>query len=217
MNGDLHWLRPLPDDIEAENDWPQGEAATSEQIASLLDAAARMDVVIPPAFIDFLSSQEKIERIFLGGDFFYFGPGLVEVLGEDDDDGGGFVIRFLCDQQWCQFWALYVAPGGYHCVLDLGTDVHDEDSNPEQPELENAAEKEGSNSSPGRFKDVPLASERMDHELGHVDFEEWLCMRYFDGWISATLEDDERELDARQLEYLEHTWPKKVLDSGQAD
>ena len=43
---------------------------------------------------------------------------------EDYRDGGGYVIRFLSDQQSCYTLSLYIGPGGYHCVLYIPIDVH---------------------------------------------------------------------------------------------
>ncbi|KAH9204721.1 hypothetical protein DL95DRAFT_418030 [Leptodontidium sp. 2 PMI_412] len=62
--------------------------------------------------------------MYLGGDYFSLNSaGLVKCKPQDDKDGGGYIVRFMCDQQGCGYWSLYLAPGGYSCVMDCPRDV----------------------------------------------------------------------------------------------
>ena len=154
-----------------------------------------------------MGSTELMERFFLGGDYFCLGPSLVKCNSDDDNDGSGYVVNFLYDQQSCYFWALYVAPGGYHCVLNAPSDVTcwkctdnvyghipwDFDGHPRCK----------------RHEGIPIACEKLMISLANAEFEAWLAMRYFDGWCSMTLREEGRELPDDLLAYLDNYWPKK--------
>jgi len=217
LNGDLYWNQPLPKEILEQHEWHQGDAAPPSEIEAILDAAQRMDVEIPVALINFMSSQESINSMYLGGEYFKLTPKLIECLGCDDKNGEGFIVVFMRDQQDCGFYGLYVAPGGHQCVLGLdgdflndffdngmdGEDCEDEDDGSqdgESPEDETVSQydaraaqfvrdaKERRFKLPEIYKNVPLAKQS-DYFLLHTDVEEWLVMRYFDMWIGKTWDD----------------------------
>jgi hypothetical protein len=205
LNGDLYWLRPQDAEISAAHIWDRGRAASKEQLNELAASARRVGIELPLGFLHFMGSNELIQRMYLGGDYFYLGDSLVKCNPEDDEAGGGYVIRFLCDQQGCCFWALYIAPGGYHCVVQTWNDIHcwicgneEEDGEPDE-----------NHPKPQLFEDIPIACGPLGLSLAHPNFEEWLVMKYFDGWCSATMRKKGRELTKSQTEYLDNFWPRK--------
>lgn len=184
LNGDLYWLQPLSESALETNVWCQGEHASKEHLDALVSSAKQVGVEIPPVFLRFMGSKELLERMLLGGDYFYLGPSLVKCNPEDDNDGGGYVIRFLCDQQDCLFWFLYVAPGGYHAVLKSSsdTDVHCWRCSWEVSSRDGDREEAFPNHPrPILYKGVPAACEKLDLELISASFELWLAMKYFEG------------------------------------
>ena len=207
LNGDLQWLQPLDDETAKSHVWDQGCAASEKRLLALVESAKGVGVEFPKAFLKMLGSNEFIQRMYMGGDFFDLGPSLVKCNPEDDQEGGGYAIRFLSDQQGCGYWALYVAPGGYHCVLDAPDDVHCWKCLDEGPYGRENLHFED-HQKYKTHKGIPVACDKLDISLAHPDFESWLAMKYFDGWCSATLYDG-RELTETQTEYLDHFWPKK--------
>jgi hypothetical protein len=234
LNGDLRWLKPLPEATMKEHEWSRGNVPPAEDLAAILDATKRMDVELPTAFIKFLSSQEYTDALFLGGKYVELLPKLIECRGADDKNGGGFIIRFLCDQQGCGYWALYAAPGGYHCVVMLPEDPWEYFEETLPTESDDSAEhiemKEDHNlladradimaaralfleesrnkraQSSERYEDVIIATKEFGLSHIHNDFEEWLVTKYFDMWIGQTVEDAESELLPSQMEYLKNCW-----------
>jgi hypothetical protein len=200
LHGDLHWLQPLDDETAESHKWFRGQCASKETLDALVVSAQRVGVEFPEAFLKLMGSTELMERMYLGGDYFSLGPSLVKCNPEDDREGGGYVIRFLSDQQGVRYWALYVAPGGYHCVLDGHNDVHCWECGEEmQYEDHPKYVHEG----------IPVACEKLDITLVNPSFESWLAMEYFDRWYSGTLYNG-HALTERQTEYLDHIWPKKA-------
>ena len=182
LNGDLNWLQPVIG--SRPHVWDRGEPASKEHLDRLVLSAMRVGVEIPQAFLTFMGSKELLERMFLGGDWISLGPSLVKCDPEDDKGGGGYVIRFLCDQQSCRFWFLYVAPGGYHGVLRSAGD-HDVhcDCLEEYPGYTF-----DDHPTPKLYKGVPFACERLYLEIASLEspsFELWLAFTYFSGYRSA--------------------------------
>jgi hypothetical protein len=209
LNGDLYWLQPLDPETSEGHIWDRGRAASKEKLNELAASAQRVGVEFPPGFLTFMGSDEFIQHMYLGGDYFYLGDSLVKCKPEDDKEGGGFVIRFLSDQQSCCFWNLYTAPGGYHCVVQTVDDVHCWDC-AEEEEYEDE-EAEENHPKPQLFEDtdIPFACGKLDMSLAHPNFEEFLAMKYFDGWCSATMRHKERKLTKSQTDYLDNFWITK--------
>ncbi|KAE8450688.1 hypothetical protein EG329_006033 [Mollisiaceae sp. DMI_Dod_QoI] len=202
LNGDLHWMQPPDPEIAGSNSWNRGQGVSKERLDQLVASGKRVGVEFPKAFLTLMGSTDLMERMFLGGDYFDLGPSLVKCNSDDDKDGGGYVIDFLSDQQCCRYWSLYVAPGGYHCVLNApygarcwkcaevgpyGGDqvVWDDHTKCEVHE------------------GVPIACEKLGVSLAHPNFEAWLAMNYFDGWCSIALRTG-KDLTESQREYLNH-------------
>ncbi|KAJ7755967.1 hypothetical protein B0H16DRAFT_1540236 [Mycena metata] len=117
LNGDLHWLRAQTPEIAAEHDrWPRGRAASPETVQKLMADAERFGLTLPTGFATLIGSQELIERLHLGGDTIALSK-LLKCTPEQDGGKGGYVVRFLCDQQGCGFWGVYIDTAGHSCVV----------------------------------------------------------------------------------------------------
>ncbi|KUJ24472.1 uncharacterized protein LY89DRAFT_679607 [Mollisia scopiformis] len=204
LNGDLQWLQPMDQATIDYNTWPRLPDAgiPKENLDALVESGRRVGIEFPKAFLTLMASTELMERMFLGGDFFYLGLSLIKCKPEDDNDGGGYVVTFLSDQQGCGYWALYVTPSGYHCVLNTRQGIDcwkcmysDADGRLAGPWDDHPKYQV--------YEGVPIACDKLDFALAHPNFEAWLAMNYFDAWCRLTLEAG-RELAGYQREYLEH-------------
>lgn len=132
--------------------------------------AERVGVELPPGFLEFMGSGQLMGRMYLGGDYFSLNSaGLVKCKPQDDKDGGGYIVRFMCDQQGCGYWSLYLAPGGYSCVMDCPRDVEC---------WECQRQDQRGHPAPEAHKSVKVACQKMKWTLGHTSFEEWLCLEF---------------------------------------
>jgi hypothetical protein len=205
LNGDLYWLQPYEEITENEHPWDRGSGVSKERLDALIASGRRVGIEFPSAFLTMMGSTELMQRMFLGGDYFCLGPSLVKCNSEDDKNGDGYVIQFLNDQQSSCSWVLYVAPGGYHCVLNASDRVHCLKCD-RGPYCGPPIAWEG-HPKHQLHEDIPIACERLRVSQDHPSFEAWLAMKYFDGWCAATLDGD-RELTKRQTKYLDHFWMK---------
>jgi len=182
------------------NDLPRfrGKPPSKEKLDELVASAARVGVEFPGAFLTILGSAELMNRMFLGGMFFSLGPNLVKCNPEDDDDGGGYVIRFLSDQHGCWTWSLYLAPGGYHCVVaaepGYTSDVHCSG-------CENTDGPEEGHPRYEPFEGIPRACDELHLEFVGADFEECLALTHFSRFCGWSLFQG-REMTDSQKEYI---------------
>ncbi len=207
LNEDLHWLRPLDSKTMNNHGWDRGQCVSKGDLDKLVASGERVGITFPPSFLAFMGSTELIESMYLGGDFFCLEPSLVKYA---DNHGGGYLVRFLSDQQSCCFWTLYLAPGGYRCVLNTGVDPNCYKCAGLTP-----------GGSPASYPDHHLTFEantgivnacesfyQYSISQAHPNFEYWLAMKYFNSYISILIREG-RELTGWQKEYLEHFWPKE--------
>lgn len=179
LTGDLHWLRPLSKSALC-HDWPRGNTASEKELEELVFQATRVGVEIPQAFLTFMGSPKLLKRMWLGGSRLALGSTLVKCNPEDDNNGGGYVIRFIYDYKNGMYWSLYVAPGGYHCVLQ-----HDYDVNCHLCLDIHIYRQTGglydTHPTPTFYKGVLVACERLRITMAYPNFELFLAMKYFDG------------------------------------
>ncbi|KAJ7755992.1 hypothetical protein B0H16DRAFT_709449 [Mycena metata] len=192
LNGDLHWLRAQIPEIAAEHLWERGRAASPEAVRKLILDAGRLGLTLPAGFATFIGSQALIERLHLGGNTIALGE-LFKCTLEQDGGKGGHVVRFMCDQQGCGYWGLYMDTAGHSCVVHA---------------------KDWSDFSCGccvvEYTHPPVVHEAIveaDAKLRFVcvdaEWEEWMANMYFDGWIWGALWA-EREVVGWDLEYVRH-------------
>ena len=187
LKGDLSWLTPLDDlTAKAMQHYHQGPAASSTQVNDLIASAERLSLVLPPEFVRFIRNKELQYRIpsFRASYFELSTVGLIKCPASIDGGAGGYLVRFLCDQQGCPYWALYLAPGIGHCVLSMALDPQGEDANEE--EIEEVVDEEIIDKA--KEEGVPVALIGSDDVfLAGASFEEFLATMYFEERIQMLL------------------------------
>lgn len=173
-------------------------------------------IKFPASFLTFMGSQELIGRMWLGGDYFKLSA-LKKCRAEDDGGKGGYMIRFLSDQQGCRYWSLYMDREGRSCVMNSQGDVNCDSCKWRVERMvwmgvtapgEELGGRQHAILEVEKETGVLANCERMDWTLGHWSWEEWMCMRYFDGWNAACLSRG-REVGERQIEFLDAFWGRK--------
>jgi hypothetical protein len=139
LTGQLQWLVPLASEIDAEM---QPHRSTPEQreehlpeltddVKSLVASAESLGLTLPEAFLRLMSSSALQDRIPSCTACYFQFSRLAPCPGDKE---GGYVLRFLHDQQDCIIWHLYLSPKGdayvlaSYTYLDLaGTDSEEVD------------------------------------------------------------------------------------------
>ena len=111
LHGTLDWLTPLESDNDLRGMDHHHTDADLEQITT---SAQQLNLSLPEAFLQLLSSPTLMERIPSCTDcYFHLSSKIVPCPGSEK----GFIIRFLNDSQGCLMWYLYVTSQGEHCIL----------------------------------------------------------------------------------------------------
>lgn len=105
------------DDDEEENednDVEEKPVDIEARLQKLAREAQELGLVLPEAFLQLLGSPELQENIpsCTACEF-----ELVDKITPYPGDEGGYIIRFLNDQQGVLTWYLYLTPGGEHCII----------------------------------------------------------------------------------------------------
>lgn len=107
MRGDLEWLLRQ----EEHEEWAIASEA-EQRLPALIAAAEREGVPLPSAFIRFMSEEPMQRRVrSMSACYLDLDTGLVPVTD------GGWLVRFLADQQGCLYWYLYVTEDADHAVV----------------------------------------------------------------------------------------------------
>ncbi|KAJ7755941.1 hypothetical protein B0H16DRAFT_1886208 [Mycena metata] len=187
LNGDLHWLRAQTPEVAAEHDgWPRGRAANSQSLG----------LTLPAGFATFIGSQALIERLHLGGNTIELGE-LFKCTLQQDGGKGGHVVRFMCDQQGCGYWGLYMDTAGHSCV------VHTESWDDFFCGCCEAGRYAAYAHPPVAHEAIVEAAASLRFVCVDAEWEEWMANMYFDGWIWGALWA-EREVVGWDLEYVRH-------------
>lgn len=124
LDGTLSWLGQ-PGWLESPGDTPDRRASRErlsakarEQVRALAAQAGRLGLMLPDAFTRLMSAPELYTRIpeYAGCWFNLYEAQLDPCPGTE----GGFVVRFLNDQQDCILWYLYLTRQGGEAVLAVG-------------------------------------------------------------------------------------------------
>jgi hypothetical protein len=137
-DGSLRWLPSLDPwiaDALGEMRLPDDDRSEARQNLPRIQAhAAQLSLVLPTAFDRFLASPDLQRRVPSATACYIDLP--ERILPSPFGDGG-YLLRFLNDQQWVLLWYLYLAPDGGHAILVsprlLGEDDGDE-TDPNDPE-----------------------------------------------------------------------------------
>lgn len=199
MTGDLSWLQS-PVSSKAHRSGgpdPLHCLMSPAKATSLRQQAKQLNVTLPDAFMEFMSrsTMEKcmpaqIQRQLVLGHSIRKCPPSV------DQGAGGFLLKFMGNHNQYPFWALYLQAGGErgHAVLQMDEDpeMSDEDIRYTQGLDQTALHVPSEAGADGvRFATVTQKGFR----LASTDFERWLQMTYFDGWLAdeGSIAEDYRE------------------------
>ncbi|KAJ7755965.1 hypothetical protein B0H16DRAFT_708690 [Mycena metata] len=197
LNGDLHWLRAQTPEVAAEHDgWPRGRAASPETVRKLMADSQSLGLTLPAGFATFIGSQALIERLHLGGNTIELGE-LFQCTLQQDGGKGGHVVRFMCDQQGCGYWGLYMDTAGHSCV------VHAESWDDFFCGCCEAGRYAAYAHPPVAHEAIVEAAASLRFVCVDAEWEEWMANMYFDGWIWGALWA-EREVVGWDLEYVRH-------------
>ncbi|KAJ7044794.1 hypothetical protein C8F04DRAFT_1389080 [Mycena alexandri] len=198
LNGDLHWLR-------AQSRSDPRDRCRARWLAKRKcreSRGKRLGLTLPAGFATFIGTQDLIERLYLGGSRIHLGD-LLKCTPEQDGGKGGYVVRFLCDQQGCGYWGLYMDSAGHSCVVRT-EDWSDFLCGCCEPYAY----------PPGVHEAIAEAYAKLRFICVKAEWEEWMAGMYFDGWIGGTLWAG-REVVGWEMEYLRHFEKRKDTASGE--
>jgi hypothetical protein len=130
LDGSFQWLAALDDETArqmAPHTGMEGQRSVAPdwQIDLVVKAAEELGLTLPQGFEKFVRSFRLHHRIPSFNAWYFRLSKLVKCPPEFDDDAGGYLQRFHCDQQHCAFNYLYMNPAGNHCVLHSSVDVYE--------------------------------------------------------------------------------------------
>ena len=110
----LDWLEPLNTALDQEMAIHRNPAETRGEVAKIAASAARLGLTLPESFVRLMSDPKLQDRIpSCTACYFYMSDDIVPCPGSD----GGYIVRFLNDQQSVLLWYLYLTPQGDQYVL----------------------------------------------------------------------------------------------------
>jgi len=224
LRGDLSWLKPLDDwTVKAKKMKAlyQVAAASNPQVDELVASAKRLELALPVEFVRFIRNKELQYHIpSSSASYFKLSEaGLMKCPASVDGGAGGYLIRFLCDQQGCGYWALYLAPGGNHCVISTVRDPQGEDAYSEEEDEEMVDEGVVTQAELDKAKQegVPIALIDSDGvSLAGAGFEEFLAAMYFEERIQMRLCFGEVVLSPDLEEYVIKVYSGRNRGAGTA-
>lgn len=111
IDGSLAWLAKTPRQV----DWAIGDRSADKlpsQLASITASAAQHGVTLPNEFVTFIGTPALHAHLRSTTACF------LDVAETVLSFAGGYLVRFLADQQGCAFWYLYTNhDGSDHCVV----------------------------------------------------------------------------------------------------
>jgi hypothetical protein len=164
-------------------------------VRDLATQAERLGLTLPNAFTRLMAAPDLYTRIpDYAGCYFHLDEAQLDPC---PDSEGGFVVRFLNDQQDCILWYLYVTRQGTEAVLAVGDPYPDAPS----PYLERLVRPDD---------DGPLTAEQRRSVLAHT----YACAPSFEAfvyrwWLEATIYMklngfDSEMLTEEERRYLAH-------------
>lgn len=127
-DGSFGWLTATP----THDEWAIGDEKADElpmQLVAAIDSAKESGVSLPSEFVNFIRDSELHKHLrSANGDYLDLARTLLPVFN-------GYLLRFLSDQQGCNFWYLYLShDGSDHCVVSSYEyfDADDMDYEPEE-------------------------------------------------------------------------------------
>lgn len=116
----LDWLEPLDESTEAQMAIHRNVPEARGRLANVIESAARFGLTLPESFTRLMGSPELQDRIpSCTACYFKLLDTIVPCPGSD----GGYITRFLNDQQHVLLWYLYLTPQGGQYVLATAIDL----------------------------------------------------------------------------------------------
>jgi hypothetical protein len=117
LQGDFRWLGALEENLEdamSVHRRPEAQTRVEANLDRLLVHAGQLGLKLPAPFVRFMGSPALQQRVPSCTACYFDLP---ERIVQSPAGDGGYLIRFLNDQQDVLFWFLYLNPKGEHCVV----------------------------------------------------------------------------------------------------
>jgi len=180
FRGEFQWLAPPGDEMQATMAIYRNEAANARMAGNLnrlKASAAQLGLRLPAAFLAFMTSPELQDRIpSCTACYFDLSERIIQLPIDD----GGYLIRFLNDQQGVLLWYLYLTPQSESAVV-ISPVVFDDDG----------------------WDKTPTETIRADIEFCAPTFEEFM----YRFWVENTIwfaSEGGHSLTEAQANYLRH-------------
>lgn len=129
IDGSFAWLSKAP----RQSEWAIGDRSAAElptQLASVTVSAARHGVTLPREFVAFIGNPDLHARLRSVTACY------LDVADTVLPFAGGYLVRFLADQQGCAFWYLFInGDGSDHGVVCSFESFDADDSDGDAAEL----------------------------------------------------------------------------------
>jgi hypothetical protein len=114
LDGSLTWLGALPSDVDQQMEAHRNAPDERGTLAHIREAADRLGLALPGAFLRLMASAELQDRIpSCTACYFQLSEQITPCPGSEQ----GYIVRFLNDQQDVLAWYLYLTPAGESCVV----------------------------------------------------------------------------------------------------
>lgn len=111
IDGSFAWLSKAP----RHSEWAIGDRSAAKlptQLASVTASAEQQGVTLPREFVAFIGNPDLHARLRSVTACY------LDVADRVLPFAGGYLVRFLADQQGCAFWYLFInGDGSDHCVV----------------------------------------------------------------------------------------------------
>jgi hypothetical protein len=125
LDGSFAWLRAAPLPEHGMNFEQQPKGAIAEEIAARSADANGLGLVVPSAFVAFMTDADLYERVpSCTACYYEIGARLIAI---PEHTGPQRLLRFLNDQQACYLWYLLLHPDGSHQVVRAWPEWKDEE------------------------------------------------------------------------------------------
>ena len=116
FRGEFQWLPELDSRRQSIVDIHKQvpDDALARKMSGLLACGKQMKLDLPASFVEFMSTPHLRDQIPSATACYFDLP---DKIVEDPFGEGGYMIRFLNDQQEILIWSLYLKPTGDRCVL----------------------------------------------------------------------------------------------------
>lgn len=210
LDGSFRWLEPL-DEMTADEMEPhtgrEGDhpILTTEEYELIARKADETGLTLPRGFKKFATSDRLHHRVPSHTACYFDISRIIKCPPKVDNDAGGYLMRFYCDQQGCGFSYLYMNRSGDHCVICSYADAY-VGVNPEI-----GAEGEEKDTDPEEYEDEDPDFEHLVNEsftIAGLTFEEYIVSVYYEELLNF------KSTPTKGLkDYVSHVYKKHNLEN----